>query len=99
PADVNETDTTDNAAIDIDTLTPTVELSITKTDGVSTAVPGASTTYTIVVTNSGPSDVTGASVVDTFDATKFTKVTFTAAGTGGANGFSNSPTTGVNNIN
>ena len=40
-------------------------------------------TYTIVVTNAGPSNVTGATVADTFPAT-LTGVTYTAVQTGGA---------------
>jgi uncharacterized repeat protein (TIGR01451 family) len=53
------------------TLPPTpiaVDLSITKTDGSTTYTPGASVTYTIVVTNSGPNNVSGATVTDTFPA-------------------------------
>lgn len=42
------------------------DLSITKTDGVTSATPGTSVTYTIVTSNAGSSDVTGASVTDTF---------------------------------
>ena len=40
-------------------------LSISKTDGVATATPGGTTTYTITVTNAGPHAVTGLSVDDT----------------------------------
>ena len=43
------------------------DLSITKTDGVNEVVAGGSVVYTIVVTNNGPADVTGATVTDTFD--------------------------------
>jgi len=42
------------------------ELSISKTDLQATAVPGTPVTYTITVTNNGPSDSTGALVQDTF---------------------------------
>ena len=45
--------------------TGTADLSITKTDGVASVVPGTSTTYTIVAKNSGPNNVAGAGVVDT----------------------------------
>ena len=38
------------------------DLSITKTDGATTATPGSSVTYTITVSNAGPSDAVGASV-------------------------------------
>ncbi len=64
PSGVTETDTSDNLANDSDTLTPDVDLSISKTDGQTDAVPGEPVTYTIVVTNGGVSDVTGATVTD-----------------------------------
>ncbi len=44
------------------------DLSITKTDGVTAAVPGGSVTYTITASNAGPDPVTGATVADTFPA-------------------------------
>ena len=40
------------------------DLSITKTDGTTTVAAGGSTTYTLVVTNGGPSSVTGALLAD-----------------------------------
>ena len=43
---------------------PSADLAITKTDGVSSIVSGAATTYTIRVTNNGPSSVTGAVLKD-----------------------------------
>jgi uncharacterized repeat protein (TIGR01451 family) len=46
------------------------DLQITKDDGVTEAVPGETVSYTIVVTNPGPSNVIGATVADTFDAAK-----------------------------
>ncbi|MCB1630146.1 MAG: DUF11 domain-containing protein, partial [Xanthomonadales bacterium] len=58
----------DNSATDIDTLTPEADLSITKTDGATTAVPGDAVTYVIVVSNGGPSTVTGATVTDVLPA-------------------------------
>ncbi len=64
PVGVVDIDPTDNTSTDIDTLTPSVDLSITKTDGVTAVVPGTSTTYTITVANSGPSTVAGADVND-----------------------------------
>jgi uncharacterized repeat protein (TIGR01451 family) len=84
---------------DDDTLTPNVvpvaDLQITKTDGRSFDVPGTTATYTIVVSNAGPSSVTGATVSDPFPAV-LTGVTYTAVGTGGASGF---PSSGSGNIN
>jgi uncharacterized repeat protein (TIGR01451 family) len=42
----------------------TADLAITKTDGKDEVVPGTPTTYTLVVSNAGPSAVSGASVSD-----------------------------------
>src|SRR5204863_218126 len=49
-------------ASDSDTLNATVDLAISKTDGVTTAVPGGTVTYTIAVSNAGTIDAIGASV-------------------------------------
>lgn len=53
-----------NSATDTDSLVPKADLRIIKTDSATNVVPGLSTQYTITVSNSGPSDVIGASVVD-----------------------------------
>jgi uncharacterized repeat protein (TIGR01451 family) len=95
PAGVTDPTPGNNSANDTDTLTPQADLQITKTDNKTTAVPGTTDTYTIVVTNAGPSNVTGATVMDTFPAI-FTGVTWTATATGGATGFTVS---GSGNIN
>lgn len=71
----------DNSATDTDTLTPQADLAITKTDGVVTANPGGSVTYTIVASNAGPSDAPGSTVADTFPASL--TCTWTCAGAGG----------------
>ena len=52
--------------------------------GKVSATPGESTTYTIVVSNAGPSDVTGASVTDTFPTEL--SCTYTSVAAGGATG-------------
>jgi uncharacterized repeat protein (TIGR01451 family) len=70
-----------NSATDTDTLTPQGDLAITKTDGVTTATPGGSVTYTITSSNAGPSDATGATVADTFPASL--TCTWTCVGAGG----------------
>ncbi len=55
-----------NSATTTTTVTASADLSITKTDGVTTVTPGGSTTYTIVASNvAGPSSTT-ATVADTF---------------------------------
>src|SRR5204863_8799489 len=73
---------------------PSADLHVTVNDGKSAAVAGAKNTYTIVVSNAGPSYVTGAVVKDTFPSI-FTGVTFSATETGGAYGFT---ITGSGNI-
>ena len=78
------------AATDIDTPILDADLSITKTDGQATYTPGVGLTYTIVATNNGPSDVTDATVTDTFDAALGT-VSWTASGTAGTSGFDAGP--------
>jgi len=84
-----------SSASDTDTLTPVADLAISKSDGVTTVIPGGPTTYTIVVSNSGPSNATGATVADILPAA-ITSDTFTAVGSGGASGFTAS---GSGNIN
>jgi len=45
-------------------LTPVVDLTITKDDGQTEAVPGTPIAYTITIENAGPSDLVGADVED-----------------------------------
>ncbi len=66
----NETDPNpadDSASVSSTTILVS-DLSITKTNGQTLALPGDPVTYTITVSNAGPSDVTGASVIDPFPA-------------------------------
>jgi uncharacterized repeat protein (TIGR01451 family) len=58
------------------------DLSITKTDGQATAVPGQPVTYTIVASNAGPTAVTSATVSDTVPAA-LVAPTWTCVGAGG----------------
>ena len=83
PAGVTDSNTGNNSASDTDTPTPAFDLAITKTDGTSTYTPGSSTTYTIVVSNNGPSAVTGAAVNDTMPSL-ITSDTWTAVASSGA---------------
>jgi uncharacterized repeat protein (TIGR01451 family) len=78
---ISDTNPGNNSATDTDTLTPQADLSITKTDGVTTAVPGGSVTYTITASNAGPSNASGATVADTFPASL--TPTWTCVGAGG----------------
>ncbi len=72
----------------VESLTPAgSDLSVTITDNQTTAVPGTSVTYTIVVTNNGPLDVSGVAISSVF-VPGLTDATFTAVQSGGATGFS-----------
>ncbi len=81
PAGVTDPTPGNNSATDSDTLAGSADLAITKTDGVTTATPGGSVTYTITASNAGPSNATGATVADTFPASL--TCTWTCAGAGG----------------
>jgi len=77
-------------ATDTDTAAPIAELAVTKTDGSATYVPGTSTTYTIIVTNSGPSFLANGTVTDPLPAqvasATWTAVYAGAGSTGPASG-------------
>ncbi|WP_305118995.1 hypothetical protein [Tahibacter harae] len=81
PAGVTDPTPGNNSATDSDTLNASADLAITKTDGVTTATPGGSVTYTITASNAGPSNATGATVADTFPASE--TCTWTCVGAGG----------------
>jgi conserved repeat domain len=95
PNGLSDPNTANNSATDTDTITFKADLKVTVSDGKTAAVAGQKDTYTIVVTNLGPTNVAGAVIRDSFPAT-FAGVTFTASQTGGASGFSAS---GSGNIN
>ncbi|MEM1180961.1 MAG: DUF11 domain-containing protein [Acidobacteriota bacterium] len=83
---VDDTIPANNSATDSDTvLTPESDVAVTKTDGVTSAVPGESLTYTIVASNNGPSDDTAAVLTDALPA-ELVSCTFTSVATGGASG-------------
>ncbi len=102
PGGVTDPTPGNNSATDTDTLGASADLAITKTDGVTTATPGGSVTYTITASNAGPSNATGATVADTFPASltcTWTCVgagggTCTASGSGNINGTVNLPSGG-----
>ena len=85
PPGVEDSNPANNNAVDVDTLQPEVDLRISKTDDRTTVRPGEQVTYSIVVTNQGPSHVQGATVIDNFPAS-LTGVTYTSAATGNASG-------------
>ena len=84
PAGTTDPDTNNNSATDTDDIyVPTPDLSITKTDGVTSVIAGGPVTYDVIVTNPGPSAVTAAPVTDTFPAS-LTVSSWTCAATAGS---------------
>ncbi|MCX6043674.1 MAG: hypothetical protein NT075_01070, partial [Chloroflexi bacterium] len=84
PAGTTDPNASNNSATDTDTIVnPPADLAITKTDNQTSANAGGAANYSIVVTNNGPSVVTGATVVDTFPAI-LTVGSWTCAATAGS---------------
>ena len=97
PTGVTDPTPGNNTATDTDTQSSSADLQVTKTDGTGTYTPGTTTTYTVVVTNAGPSNITGATVSDAIPAG--TTWTHTATATGGATGFTTGPVaTAINEV-
>lgn len=68
PAGVTDPTGGNNTSTDTDTATPQADLSLTKSNGTPSAIPGTNTTYTITVSNQGRSTITGATVSDVVPA-------------------------------
>jgi len=85
-----------NSATDTDTQNSTADLSITKDDGSLTYIPGTSTTYTVTVSNAGPSNVTGATVTDNIPTG--TPGVIQQRRSGGASNFSASGTGSISDV-
>ncbi|MBN8885069.1 MAG: DUF11 domain-containing protein [Rudaea sp.] len=81
PTGITDPTPDNNSATDADTLTPQADLAIANTDGVTTATPGGSVTYTITASNAGPSNAPGTIIADTFPAAL--TCTWTCVGAGG----------------
>jgi uncharacterized repeat protein (TIGR01451 family) len=75
PAGVTDTNPANNTATDVDTLTPQADLALTKTAGPGPFSVGQQITYTLTVSNQGPSVEPQASLVDMLPA----GVTFVSA--------------------
>ena len=86
-SEVPDPNTANNTAADSDNITFSADFRVTVNDSKTAAVAGAKNTYTIIVTNLGPSNVSGAIINDSFPSA-FTGVIYTATQTGGASGFS-----------
>jgi uncharacterized repeat protein (TIGR01451 family) len=75
-----DSNTSNNSASDINTVVLNANLSLTKTDGVSTmrAGDGITRTYTMTVNNAGPSQATGVTLTDSWPS-GFSQGTITAS--------------------
>ena len=82
PATITDPVPGNNSDTDTDALLPRADLSITKTDGVTSVVAGSTVSYTITVANSGPSTAFGAHVTDTLPST-LSGATWTCVGSSG----------------
>ena len=89
-ATVTGTQTDDDATNNSDTETTAinaqVDLAVTKTDGLTTVISGNNLTYTIVVTNNGPSQATNVNLTDALPATLTYSSHTVSQGTGTING-------------
>ncbi len=82
---IMDPDGANNSATDNDTvLIQMADVSVTKTDGVTSAMPGGNLTYTIVAANAGPNLDPAVSLNDTLPADL--TCTYTSVASGGATG-------------
>jgi uncharacterized repeat protein (TIGR01451 family) len=68
PAGGTDPNGTNDSATDTDTLTPSADLGLTKLDDLDPVGLGSVLTYTLAVTNAGPSGATGVTLTDTLPA-------------------------------
>jgi uncharacterized repeat protein (TIGR01451 family) len=87
-------DTSNNSITDTDTQLSVYDLAITKSDGVDIYTATNPLSYTIVVTNAGPSDALGVRVVDNIppQIATWTWTCTTVTNASGCNGVTNSTT-------
>ncbi len=93
PGGVTDSNPANNSATDTDTP-KTADMSITKTNGVTTYIPGSTTTYIIAVTNNGPDALAEKTVIDNLPP-EITNAIWAVSYVGGATG----PINGTGNIN
>src|SRR5262249_46432770 len=67
----------------VSVLAPIADLTVTKSNGATSVVPGSQTTYTITVSNQGPDPVSGVHVEDDPLPPALTGATWTCVGAGG----------------
>jgi uncharacterized repeat protein (TIGR01451 family)/fimbrial isopeptide formation D2 family protein len=89
-----DTGNDDPTGVTVAAPAPFANLSVTKTDGITSIIPGNTLTYTITASNAGPFAVVGGTVTDNFPAA-LTGVTWTCVASGG----SSCTGAGIGNIN
>lgn len=94
PLGVNDILSANNATTDIDALTPQSDVGLSNTDGQAAALPGSPLTYTIIVTNAGPSDAPNILITDIFPSA-VENINWTCIASGG----SVCPANGMGDIN
>ena len=72
-----------NTAVQTTTITSQADLQVRKSDGIVEALPGTTVVYTIIITNAGPSAVTGATVSDVLPVA-IRSASWTCSATGGS---------------
>jgi uncharacterized repeat protein (TIGR01451 family) len=84
-ASLNDPDGGNNAATDNNTvLVPAADISVSKTDSLTTATPGGSLNYTIIASNAGPSNDPSVSLTDSLPSEL--TCTYTSVAADGATG-------------
>ena len=76
-------DLSNNTASDTIALAQQADLSVVKTADAATVTPGGTVTYTVTVTNHGPSDATGVVLADTVGTPDALSLTGASVGAGG----------------
>ena len=79
PAGVVDTDSGNDTDSETDTVSRLSDLSIVKTNNLTGLIPGQAVPYTITVTNHGPSDIAAATVVDNFDVSRVSTVSWSCS--------------------
>ncbi len=80
PAGTTDPDPTDDTATDTDAPNPLADLAVVKTDGSPTYTAGAAISYTITVSNAGPSTATSLTLTDALPAAILSPVYTPSAG-------------------
>lgn len=90
PSGIGDTNVANNSASDVDNTMPQANLSLAYTDGATTIGAGAMRTYTLTVSNAGPSDASavnvGATAPSGFTAVSWTCTPGGASSCGAASG-------------